>query len=277
MRIVSWNLNRASWSQRRRCLTAEEQQRRAWTELAALGADVALIQEAVPPPGNLERPPVATLPAGAVAEDWRSRPGPRRWWCSAIASWGPVLERLPEPPDLSEPLTESHKGAYRIGRVPWGDGHLVLVSAYALWDYSWLEAGQKPIYSETTMHRILSDITPIIDVEHSNLSVLVAGDFNASTQFPPPYRAQYRLVLSRLECLGLQNISVSAAGEELVDCPCADVPCRHVRTLEGKKPYQDDYVYASRDVAAATRLVAVERTPGMEAVSDHLPVVVEIE
>lgn len=92
MRLVSWHLNRATWASRKRFATADEHRHGAWTKLANLGVDVALIQEAAPPPGGLDRPPVATLPAGDDPDAWRSRPWPARWWCSAIASWGPTLD-----------------------------------------------------------------------------------------------------------------------------------------------------------------------------------------
>jgi hypothetical protein len=273
---VSWNLNRATWSSRGRCLSAVEHADRAWSELAGLEADVALMQEAPPPPEGLDRPPLMTLPEGTADEAWRSLPGPRRWWCSAIASWGPGLE----PIDSSgrEPLVESDQGAYRIGVVPWNRRALTVVSIYALWDYSWLEGSAKPVYSETSLHRALSDLTPILDVTRSRSagSVLIAGDFNASTQFDEPYRSAYRVVHDRLASLGLTNVTVRAEREQLEGCPCEDDPCRHVRTLEGAVPYQDDYIHASPDVAEAIRCIATERTPGIEAASDHLPLVVEI-
>src|SRR5574341_502986 len=156
MRIVSWNLNRATWSHRKRLVAAEEHRKQAWDQLAALGADLALIQEAPPPSDELASPPIATLPQGWDAEAWRSHPGPARWWCSAIASWGPELASLHS---VRTELDETHPGAYRVGEVAWGDTSLVVVSLYALWDYAGLEPGEKPRYSETSLHRSISDLT----------------------------------------------------------------------------------------------------------------------
>lgn len=277
MRLVSWNVNRATWSHRSRCSTAEEHRRRAWTELTTLGADVALIQEAPPPPAGLDRPPVVTLPRGVDAEEWRSLPGPRRYWCSALAAWIPGLE--PVQSTGREPLAVTHQGAYRIGAVPWRGDRLVVVSVYALWDYSWEpKIKPRPRYAETSLHRTLSDLTPLLDQGRSGrVPVVIAGDLNASTQFLPPYREPYRVVHDRLTAFGLRNVSVRREGDELAACPCEDDPCRHVRTLEGPTPYQDDYIYASADVAEAMRLVTVERTEGIEAVSDHYPLVAEID
>jgi endonuclease/exonuclease/phosphatase family metal-dependent hydrolase len=126
------------------------------------------------------------------------------------------------------------------------------------------------------LHRTLSDLTPVIDVVRNGSSVVVAGDLNASTQFPEPYRAAYRVIHERLGSLGLCNVSVRPEGKPLEGCPCADEPCRHIRTLEGPTPYQNDYVYASPNIAEAVSLVDVERTEAIEAVSDHYPVVVDL-
>ena len=88
MRVVTWNLNRATCVTRGRCQSLEEHGWRAWSELAALQPDVAFIQEAPPPPAELDPAPVATLPAGTDRSDWRSLPGPQRWWCSALGVMG---------------------------------------------------------------------------------------------------------------------------------------------------------------------------------------------
>src|SRR4051794_39391723 len=91
VRIVSWNLNRATWQGRRRFATAVEHAHAAWSAAAGLSADVAMFQEASPPPADLARPPVTTIPAASDEEEWRSLPGPQRRWSTAIASWGPDL------------------------------------------------------------------------------------------------------------------------------------------------------------------------------------------
>lgn len=274
MRVVSWNLNRATWSNRGRIANADEHQRRAWEELGGLGCGVALVQEAPPPVTGLSRPPTGTVPAGTDRDDWRTEPGPQRRWCTAVASWGPQLTPLDD--SGREPLHVSHSGAYALARVPWNGRHLVLASVYALWDYSWVAKGGKARYTETSMHRVISDLTPILDVAQSKESVLLGGDLNASTQHAPPYRAAYRLVHERLLALGLHNVSVRAEGAVLDGCPCADEPCRHVRTLDSPTPYQNDYFYASPDVAEAIRSFSVACTTSLAAVSDHTPLVIDL-
>lgn len=181
------------------------------------------------------------------------------------------------PDDLAEPLEVTHPGAYSVGEITWGGGRLVLVSLYALSDYSGERRGGKPVYSETSLHRTLSDLTPIIDVRRNRSSVLLGGDFNASTQFPEPFRSAYRVVHERLATLGLVNVSSRRHGDGVPGCPCIDEPCTHVQTIEGPTPYQDDYLYASPDVTNAVTDMQVARSDALEAVSDHMPLVLDVE
>jgi endonuclease/exonuclease/phosphatase family metal-dependent hydrolase len=273
---VAWNLNRATWQGRHRFPTSDAHARAAWEEVGSLNVDVALLQEATPPPGDLTRPPSATQPAGLEREDWRSLPGPMRWWCSAVAAWSVDLQ-APTVEDRSEPLYVSQKGAYAVGVVTIHDTPVVVASVYALWDYGWLRQGTKPRYAHTSLHRAISDLTPILDTADHRMSVILGGDFNTSSQFPSPHREAFRTVHDRLSGLGLHNVSLRADDEALEHCPCADEPCRHVQTYEGPVPYQDDYVYMSEDLVHRTRLVKIERTAAVEAVSDHFPLLVEID
>ncbi len=126
-----------------------------------------------------------------------------------------------------------------------------MASVYALWDYGWLPQNAKPRYAHTSLHRAISDLTPVLDTAHNGMSVVLAGDFNESSQFESPHREAFRTVHDRLTGLGLQNVSIRPEGESLDGCPCADETCRHVQTFEGQIPYQDDYIYVSKDLIPA--------------------------
>jgi hypothetical protein len=159
MRLVTWNLNRATWQGRRRFPSSDAHARASWEEVGSLNADVALLQEATPPPSDLTRPPTGSQPARRDPENWRSMPGPRRWWCSAVAAWNVDLQ-APSDEDRCEPLYVSQRGAYAVGMVTIHDIALVVASVYALWDYGWLRQGTKPRYAHTSLHRAISDLTP---------------------------------------------------------------------------------------------------------------------
>jgi hypothetical protein len=277
MRIGSWNLNRATWQHRARFTNGEEHRRASWDALGELELDVALVQEAAPPPPGLTRPPTCTVPVEQTNDAWRSLPGPQRWWCAAIASWSPELtDRVL--PDRYRDLDITHQGAYAVAAMTWRDTRVLLASVYALWDYAGIHLDAKPRYAETSLHRTISDLTPVIDQARADaLPVVLAGDLNASTQHPKPYRDAYRLVHARLVALGLVNVSVRAADTVLDGCTCSDDPCRHVRTYEGATPYQNDYIYVSASLEPYVRFTEMAQTPMRDAVSDHAPLVIQLE
>lgn len=63
--------------------------------------------------------------------------------------------------------------AFRIAGVRVGGRTLILVSSYALFDYP--SAGGPATYAITSLHRTLSDLTPILDLRLSRLPVLLGG------------------------------------------------------------------------------------------------------
>ncbi len=231
---------------------------------------------ATPPPSGLGRPPTGTQPADMDREAWRSLPGAARWWCSAVAAWNVGVRLLPDE-DRYEPLYVSQKGAYAVGVVTVNDTSVVVASVYALWDYGWLPLGAKPRYAHTSLHRAISDLTPVLDTAVHGMPVILGGDFNTSSQFSSPHREAFRTVHDRLSGLGLHNISLRPEDEQLDGCPCADERCRHMQTYEGRVPYQDDYLYVSEKLGRDARLVKIERTTAVEAVSDHFPLMVDVD
>ena len=234
-----------------------------------------MLQEATPPPTGLGRPPTGTQPADLDRETWRSLPGPARRWCSAIAAWNVGVQPLSDE-GRCEPLYVSQKGAYAVGVVTVNDTSVVVASVYALWDYGWLPQGAKPRYAHTSLHRAISDLTPVLDTAIHGMPVILGGDFNTSSQFPSPHREAFRTVHDRLSGLGLHNVSLGPEDELLDGCPCADERCRHLQTYEGLVPYQDDYLYVSENLVGGAGLVGIERTTAVEGVSDHFPLMVDV-
>lgn len=154
-----------------------------------------------------------------------------------------------------------------------GKGPL-LISIYGAFDEG---------YTVTTVHRLLSDLTPLLD-SSAKRGVVVAGDLNVSTQMAVPHRARHRNVLERfatlglVDCLGLGR----PARAQLQGCPCEDAPCRHVQTHRHPRstvPWQDDYVFVSERLAERVKRCAVVDSgePDPWQLSDHLPIVLEFE
>jgi hypothetical protein len=145
---------------------------------------------------------------------------------------------------------------------------LVAVSLYGLIDDG---------YAVTSVHRALSDLTPLMDSSLRH-RVIVGGDLNCSSQLPPPDRARHRNLFERFHTLGLVDLTglTAASRPPLENCPCEDEPCRHVQTWrrKGSAPYQDDWLFASEELASRVNSVVVHNDFDSEAWlhSDHAPI-----
>jgi hypothetical protein len=150
---------------------------------------------------------------------------------------------------------------------------LTLISAYGL-----IENG----YAITTVHRLLSDLTPLFD---STLGkrVVFAGDLNLSTQFPEPSGSRHLNLFQRMNTLGLTDCLALQRPPRtpLANCPCTSTPCLHAQTLRhprSKIPWQNDYFFISTALTSTvTACFPVDSgKPDPWRHSDHCPLVLEI-
>jgi endonuclease/exonuclease/phosphatase family metal-dependent hydrolase len=255
MRIATWNMNH--WAR------SADQRAAAWALLQDLSLDVALVQEAVPPPG-----------VPSVSRDGGIGKG--RSWGSAVVSFtGQVREldrvRSAYGKRREVDLLQTFPGSVAIAVRSQGQS-IVFVSAYGV-----IEEG----YAVTTMHRVLSDITPLLDREEGK-NLIIGGDFNCSTQLPGRDRERHRNLFERFVTLGLVDLLALTAETRpmLVDCPCSDEPCRHVQTLRHARsstPWHNDYIFATAPLA--DRLIGCQPFDDARAwaLSDHCPVIAEFE
>lgn len=237
----------------------------AWQFLRSLGADFALLQEAVP------------MDVPKKQRVYRDEGIKGRGWGAAVVSFARPIEEIRVARSLyskSTQATDFHKtmpGCVAVADP--GKGPL-LISIYGVFDEG---------YTVTTVHRLLSDLTPLLD-SSSKRGVVVAGDLNVSTQMAVPHRARHRNVLERFATLGL--VDCLALGRppraQLQECPCDDTPCRHVQTHRHPRsavPWQDDYVFVSERLAQRVKRCTVVDSgePDPWQLSDHLPIVLEVE
>ena len=238
------------------------QQRASWWDYfeRALQTDIALLQEVG----------AAPMPLGLAGI--RKEIGGNRRWGSAILSRHPVVElkqvsnRHTRGPVA---LIRHNPGAVVAGLVEIPDEEpIVAVSLYGVFDDG---------YTVTSVHRALSDLTPLMDSKLRH-RVVVGGDLNCSSQLPPPERARHRNVFDRFKSLDLVDLTGLTAGSRpsLGACPCDEEPCTHVHTFRraGTTPYQDDWLFASRRLADRVESVVVHNGPGSAAWihSDHAPI-----
>jgi hypothetical protein len=294
LRIATWNMDH--WK-RMRDDPSGKSQRDAWAYLQGLGVDVALVQEAVPPP--LVDPAtwnVRSHPAPDQPDAWFIHPRYRRWG-SAVVVVNPALEFEPiEATPLGKEqyrrgLWISHPGTWASVTLKMAEQtDIVLISAYGLID-DW-NPEIKGGYATTTVNRLLSDVTPLLDSEPGR-RVIIGGDLNVGTQYTDPsanephrWGPMNRATLLRMEGLGLVDCLASGVPTDrgpLVGCPCGPAPdCRHVRTYRHDNgadgaPWQNDSLFASKALSAGLNsCVAVDHDEAW-ALSDHCPVVAELE
>lgn len=246
---------------------SDSQRAGSWRAPRDLGADVALVQEAVPPP-DLDN--VVYRPIGG------SRP-----WGSAVVGLttlvGPVTQAKGRANPAPVDLLRTHPGTVAIGRCAFGDAEITLVSLYGL---------IKDGYADTTVHRQLSDLVPLLDAPGVEDRLVIGGDLNITTQWvgrEARYRDWEQATFARTKAFGLVDcVDLSRADGALENCGCADGDaCRHVRTQyhgRSPRPWQNDYAFASGKLVETGTVVAatVVDNEELRGLSSRLPIVLEL-
>ncbi len=212
----------------------------AWNYLdQTIAPDIALVQEAVPPTDRIDSETVLWLEISRT----------RKWGSGVLTKSFPLQEAQ---------FQNSHPGSLVVADVELPHGvALTVASLYGLLD----DNG----YATTTLHRMLSDLTSLLHGKRRKRKIVIGGDFNASTQWDEhyPQDPSHRIVFDRLKDFGLE------------DCLARFHPT-HVQTNRHPKsnvPWQNDYIYASKEVADSLLSCYVIDDPEVYDLSDHNPVV----
>lgn len=230
---------------------AEEQ----WAYLEALEPTVALVQEAPPPPAGRQA-------IFGEVERLQLRTG-------IVGYGGVALTEIPATPLGEQPpeghLVTSRPGTFVAARAKLSDGPPVtLISAYGLLS----SVLTKTNYATTNVQRMLSDLTPLLDVHRNKLPLVFGGDLNISSEVPQPDTAAHVAVIDRIKAFGLDDCLGLHNGSKPVRT------LRHMNKPESK-PYQIDWVFSSRRV----RCIAARAKDCETAwrLSDHCPVIADFE
>ena len=258
LRVASWNLNH--W---RQAAVPVDTRRGAWDYLAALGVDVALVQEAVPPAGVAAEHTVYGEIAG------------HRNWGSAVVAMGDGLTLTPVR-SARMPwsrrhylLANTHPGAVAVAELELhGIQPITLMSIYGVMDGS----------AASTMLRVIADLIPLSDSPQGS-RVILAGDFNVSRSTADPRSlARAVAVLDAVRALGLVEVKSVVAqpppglGE---DCPCGrGRACDHVATW---KAAELDHLFVSPSLAGQVTRLAAPADAVAAGLSDHVPLVMDLE
>ena len=173
--VVSWNIAK---------------RHEPWRQLLQMDVDVALLQEAAPPPEDVMRPRDAALQPAKGArpleigprESWDSRSWNSDWWhgrSSTLYDRWPMIVRLSDGVNIEwfkqvgpigwpeeDEIAGSGIGTIAAARVTPHDGSIepfIAISMYGRWvaphpsknSPSW-------IYSDASVHRIISDLSAFI-------------------------------------------------------------------------------------------------------------------
>jgi endonuclease/exonuclease/phosphatase family metal-dependent hydrolase len=254
MKVIAWNMAHDV---------------RSWGALQRVRADIALLTEATPAP---DRRKAVGEPRTFGRDHWK------RPWASVVWSRWPLTpiwdahshNAYGKP--KSAPFETSRPGAWAAASIDVPRvGPVTAISLYGLLDE----------ISDASVHRSLSELSPLLDDPRWNQRVLLGGDLNTGTQWraSSPYLARDRVVLERIEAFGLVDLLAERRTPgRLEGCHCSlGDECTHTRTRFDKryptKPYQTDYLYASKGLLGLARLKTCIADEALMGASDHFPIV----
>jgi hypothetical protein len=245
--------------------------------IEARSVSVALLNEA--PIGELRARNAAYSETGTEGWDLdrrTHRPKPRPWSAAILSMTAKPQEVTPRAYGSSGrrpnvPFRPSKPGAWVAGAVDApGIGRVTCVSLYGLMDE----------LSDASLHRSLSDISPIFTDPEWNEYVLIGGDLNTSTQWRrKALRRRDQNLLERFEAYGLVDC-LAHMSSPLEGCTCGlGGACRHSWTrFDALHPkLQVDYLFASKKLAMCLRHCEALSPLEWKDWSDHSPIVASFE
>lgn len=255
LRVVVWNM---------------AHKRDAWAALDRLEPDICLLNEALVPQSR----------RGLWSADGtHGRDSARRPWASAVLSRFPLVAIRDAAPQFRQsvrrvPFQCSRPGTWEAASIETTLGAVTAVALYGLMDE----------LSDASVHRSLSELSPLLDDRRYRDLVLVGGDLNTGTQWQDRiWKERDRGVLERFEALGLEDcLRRMRKPGRLAGCTCTDGDaCEHVRTRKDSHqravPYQTDYLFASKKMAERLMRCEALATDDWFAISDHAPIVADFE
>jgi exodeoxyribonuclease-3 len=238
VKLVTWNMG--FWSHK---AYLEE----AWKYLLEeIDADIFLFQEARPPQELKDDSNLLWFEIGG-----------RRNWGTGIYSKKYPVQYLP--------IRSEYTGSLVVGEAQITDTlELTIISLYGL-----LETVGSTSYAITTLHRMLSDLTGILNGHRGGKrNIILGGDLNASLQCDIYYGGKaHQIFFQRLEDFKLK------------DCfePFFNDFVQTHRHNRSNRPWQNDYFFISTTLAEKLRSCVVIDNEDVRRLSDHNPVIMELE
>jgi len=243
-KIATWNMGHWMY---------KEKAQAAWAYIdEIIRPDISLVQEAAPLSdegrfvGSNNKSPVSLSCDNTYL--WRAIGGKRKWG-SGIFTRGLPLREVP--------FNNCYPGCVVAAEVMLpDDSSLTVVSLHGLIDAEG--------YSITVLHRMLSDLTLLLDGKMGKRQIIIGGDFNADVQFDKRQPGEsHRIFFERLKNFGL------------FDCLARfhESPVQTLRHAKSQVPWQNDYIFASEGLSEHLVSCDVNDSEEVHELSDHNPVV----
>jgi hypothetical protein len=257
LRLVTWNMNH--W---RQPMLPTDTRQTAWEHLSGgIGAGVALLQEASPPPElGLGRAVYGEI-------------GGHRNWGSAVVALDPAASIEPLRSVRTQwnrrrfLLANTHPGSVAIARLLVPEiAPITLVSVYGVLDGS-------PV---STILRVIADLVPLFDSPHG-ARVILGGDLNVSSSTRDPRQiARAEAVFAAIRSLGLVEAKslVAQRPPSPPDCPCGKGgTCNHLATWAN---VELDHLFVSPSLAGQVTALSLDPAAVEAGLSDHVPLVLDL-
>ena len=273
-----------------------------WRQLAAMDADVALLQEAVLPPADV----AAQIDTGPQAH-WDSHGWNSRWYegrLDRLSDRWPMVVRLSDRVEVEwfrqvSPISETREdeiavsgiGTIAAARVmPRDAPPFIVVSMYARWikPHPSTRSKWRAGFPDGSAHRIISDLSAFIgSTDPCTHRILAAGDLNTiygatdDNRLALPVRD--RTITDRMDALGMEFLGPRhPAGRRASPAPeglppdTQNVPTYYTtRQSPATAQNQLDYVFASRGFHEGVTVRALNAAEEWGA-SDHCRLLIEI-
>ena len=260
IKVICWNIAR---------------RQEPWRELVQMDTDVALLQEAAPPPDDVVRLRDSMLPPSANSsvldigprDAWDSHSWNSDWWRGrwpALYDRWPMVVRLSDRVDVewfkqvgpvwrhpeNDEIAVSGIGTITAARITARDRSIapfIAVSMYGQWigSHPTIDTSWNIGYADASIHRIISDLSAFIGKDNPRTHrVLAAGDLNITygygTSGSAYWQGRHQSVFDRLQSLGLELMGPQAPNGRQGKTPAVSEPAdsRNVVTfyLPGKNP-----------------------------------------
>lgn len=273
MKIISWNINNRI---------------PLWEDVASLDADIALLQEAPPPPQRI-REKIEIIKDGK----WQTGGNNNRPWRTSIARLSNNLsinERQTQLIDSAslKDFKVSRKGTLSIANVNFMEESITLVSMYGTWEKPDSSASQSWILADASVHRLISDISSLIGTQKGH-KIIAAGDLNILYGYGEEgslyWKNRYISIFSRMKAIGMSfvgpqypdgGIQANPWPEEL-PLDSLNVPTfRSDRKNPLTATRQLDFVFASDSLHPRINVKALNSVEEWGA-SDHCRILIEIK